>query len=100
MNAEIPKNAVVVPDSEPLATRLKEHPLGPGQYYYFLSDKTSDGLGLPTEYDLYTLFGKINTHFLTERGIDPESATIDNGQTELFSEIQSFINNGQANTNS
>ena len=100
MNAEIPKNAVVVSDSEPLATRLKEHPLGPGQYYYFLSDKTSDGLGLPTEYDLYTLFGKINTHFLTERGIDPESATIDNGQTELFSEIQSFINNGQANTNS
>jgi hypothetical protein len=98
MNAEIPKNAVVVSDSEPLATRLKEHPLGPGQYYYFLRDRTYDGL--PTEYDLYTLFGKINTHFLTERGIDPESATIDNGQTELFSEIQSFINNGQANTNS
>ncbi len=100
MSAEIPKNAVVVSDSEPLEQRLREHPLSQGQYYYFLSGKTFDGLGLPTDYDLYNLFGDINTNFLTECGIDPSLTEQHNDPTELFSEIHAYINNGQANTNS
>ncbi len=100
MNVEIPKNAVVVSDAEPLEERLREHPLRKGQYYYFLSGRSFDGLDLPTDYDLYKIFNNINDGFLTECGIDPTSPKLDNGQNELLSEINTFLINGQTNTNS
>lgn len=39
MGAEVPKDKVVVDISVPLDQRLKEHPLQPGQHYYFVNSK-------------------------------------------------------------
>ncbi len=53
MGPEIPQNAVVVEASEPLEQRLKLHPLGPGQYYYFAEEYCdSDFLEVPGNFKL------------------------------------------------
>ena len=57
MGLEIPSNAVLVEDKQPLEERLRDYPLGPGEVYYFVS------CNLPTMDGLSGIFGEINLQF-------------------------------------
>ena len=68
MGPEIPRNAVVVSDKEPLEDRLKMHPLGPGETYYFVSEVGHDGL--PSTFGLTCMFEQIENEFIKLRSRD------------------------------
>lgn len=95
MGPEIPKNAVIVEVEQSLEERLKEHPLGPGQVYYFVSSQSADGL--PNKFNLAGIYSELNQEFNMLR-----TRSLIEGQISsilLHDEIHAFIN-GQTDQNS